>query len=92
MVVYVPVTVVNTFTPNGDGINDTWDIPSLSAYPNCLVNIFTRYGTMVYKSIGYAKAWDGTFNTQPVPPGTYYYIIDLKNGKDKITGAVTVLR
>lgn len=92
MTIYAPVDVVNTFTPNGDGINDTWEIPSLSVYPNCMVNIFSRYGTMVYKSTGYARAWDGTFNTKPVPTGTYYYIIDLKNGKDKITGAVTVLR
>ena len=92
MTIYAPVDVVNTFTPNGDGINDTWEIPTLSAYPNCAVNIFSRYGTMVYKSVGYARPWDGTFNAKQVPSGTYYYIIDLKNGKDKITGAVTILR
>jgi gliding motility-associated-like protein len=92
MTIYVPVEIVNTFTPNGDGINDTWEIPSLQAYPACSVNIFTRYGAIVYKSIGYAKAWDGTYAAKQVPVGTYYYIIDLKNGKDKISGAVTVLR
>lgn len=92
MIIFVPVEIVNAFTPNGDGINDTWEIPSLQAYPACSVNIFTRYGALVYKSTGYVKAWDGTYAAKQVPAGTYYYIIDLKNGKDKISGAVTVLR
>jgi gliding motility-associated-like protein len=92
MIIYVPIVVVNTFTPNGDGINDTWEIPMLHTYPNCKVSVFSRYGTVVYNSVGYSKAWDGTYKQKQVPTGTYYYIIDLKNGKDKVSGSVTVIR
>lgn len=92
MIIYVPIVVVNTFTPNGDGINDAWEIPMLHTYPNCQVSVFSRYGTVVYNSIGYSKAWDGTYKRKQLPTGTYYYIIDLKNGRDKVSGSVTVLR
>jgi len=92
IIVLIPVVVVNTFTPNGDGINDTWDIPSLAGYINCTVNIFNRYGALVYNSTGYPNAWDGTYNGKRLPVGTYYYVIDLKNGKKPISGPVTILR
>jgi gliding motility-associated-like protein len=92
MIIYVPIVVINTFTPNGDGINDTWNIPMLRTYPNCQVSVFSRYGTVVYNSVGYSKAWDGTYKQKQLPTGTYYYIIDLKNGRDKISGSVTVIR
>ena len=92
MIIYVPIVVVNTFTPNGDGINDTWEIPMLRTYPNCQVSVFSRYGMVVYNSVGYSKAWDGMYKHIEVPTGTYYYIIDLKNGKGKISGSVTVIR
>jgi len=51
--------IPNTFTPNSDGINDTWVIKYLSSYPGCTMNIFNRYGVKVYSSVGYPEAWDG---------------------------------
>jgi len=89
--VYKAVIIPNTFTPNNDGINDTWNITALDTYPESVTRIFDRYGGIVFKSTGYTKAWDGTYNNKRVAPGTYYYIIDLKNGK-KISGWVLVLR
>jgi gliding motility-associated-like protein len=86
------IVIPNAFTPNGDGINDLWDIAALQGYPGCAITIFNRYGTIVYSSIGYAKAWDGTYGGNALPAGTYYYIIDLKNGRKKLAGAVTILR
>jgi len=73
-------TIPNTFTPNGDGINDTWQIDALGAYDNAITQVFNRYGTIVYNAKGYTKAWDGTYNGNRLPTGTYYYKIDLKNG------------
>ncbi|WP_121809932.1 gliding motility-associated C-terminal domain-containing protein [Mucilaginibacter kameinonensis] len=73
-------TIPNTFTPNGDGINDTWQIDALGAYDNAITQVFNRYGTIVYNAKGYTKPWDGTYNGNRLPPGTYYYKIDLKNG------------
>jgi len=83
----------NTFTPNGDGINDYWEITGLVAYINASVDIFDRYGQKVFHSIGYPKAWDGTINGKPVPTGVYYYVINPNfNGERVISGYVTVLR
>jgi len=81
----------NTFTPNGDGINDLWNIEGLSAYPQCTVNIFSRYGQQVFQSIGYAKAWDGTMNGKSLNVGPYYYVIKLSDGQ-AVSGEVTILR
>ncbi|HYF30593.1 MAG TPA: PKD domain-containing protein [Chitinophagaceae bacterium] len=84
--------VPNAFTPNGDGINDKWEILYLDSYPGCEVEVFNRYGQIVYKSVGYDKAWDGTRNGVALPVGTYYWIINPKNGRKAITGSVTIIR
>ena len=86
------VDVPNAFTPNGDGTNDTWDIPGLILYPNCVVSVYNRYGTRVYYSVGYPKSWDGTYSGHALPTGTYYYIIDLKINKPTIAGPVTIFK
>jgi gliding motility-associated-like protein len=91
--VLTDLIVPNAFSPNGDGINDTWNINSLSIdYPNCAVDVFNRYGQPVFHSEGYAKAWDGTYHKAPLPVGVYYYIIDLKNGSGKMSGSLTIVR
>jgi len=91
-VVNVSIAIPNAFTPNGDGINDVWNIKSLIDYPSCLVSIFTRYGGMIYQSRGYAKPWDGVYNGSPLPTGTYYYIINLQNGQQPLSGYVALIR
>ncbi len=84
--------VPNAFTPNGDGINDTWLIKYLDSYPNCEVQIFDRSGHLIFKSINYNQPWDGTFNGKPLPIGTYYYLINPKNGRAIISGSVTIIK
>lgn len=86
------VTVPNTFTPNGDGINDFWAIPDLVSYPGCLVTIFTRYGEQIYQSKGYPKPWDGNYKGSQLPMAVYYYLIDLGNNTPKLSGWVTIVR
>jgi len=87
-----PIAIPNAFTPNGDGINDVWNIKSLIDYPSCLVSIFTRYGSMIYQSRGYARPWDGFYNGSQLPAGTYYYIINLQNGQPPFSGWVALIR
>ena len=87
-----PPTIPNVFSPNGDGVNDTWIIKYLSDFPGCTVEVFNRYGAQVFISNGYAKPWDGTHNGTNLPVGTYYYIVDPKNGIGRLTGNVTILR
>jgi gliding motility-associated-like protein len=90
-VLKVPV-VPNAFTPNNDGINDTWDIKYLNAYPNAVVEIFSRYGNKVFTSYGYNTPWDGRFNGADLPVGTYYYIISPNSGRKPVTGSLTIIR
>jgi gliding motility-associated-like protein len=88
-----PVLVVpNTFTPNGDGFNDFWDVRGLIAYENAIVDVFNRYGQPLFHSVGYPKPWEGTYNGQPVPPGTYYYKINTNINGQVLSGYVVVMR
>ena len=82
----------NTFTPNGDGVNDVWQIEYLDSYPEVRVDIFNRFGVRIYASIGYKTPWNGTLNGSELPVGTYYYVIDPKLGIPVYTGWVTILR
>lgn len=87
-----PIIIPNVFSPNGDGIHDIWAISNLADYPNTTVRVFNRYGVNVFSSIGYHRSWDGTANGKPLPFGTYYYIIDLKNGIAPMNGTLTIVR
>jgi gliding motility-associated-like protein len=84
--------IPNTFSPNGDGVHDRWEIKYLDTYPGCTVDIFNRYGQLVYQSKGFNNPWDGTFKSRPLPAGTYYYIINPKNGRKQMSGFVDIIR
>jgi gliding motility-associated-like protein len=84
--------IPNTITPNGDSVNDAWKINYIDSYPQVTVEIYDRAGQAIFKSKGYTKPFDGTFNNNPVPVGTYYYIITLAAGKKPLTGTLTVIR
>jgi gliding motility-associated-like protein len=86
------VKVPNAFSPNNDGINDKWEIQYLESYPGCTIDVFNRYGQTVFHSVGYNKPWDGTFNGTPLPVATYYWVINPKNGRQPMTGSVTIIR
>lgn len=84
--------IPNTFSPNGDGINEKWIIQYLDTYPNCRVMVFTRAGQKVFESRGYRTPWNGTMNGKTLPLDTYYYIIEPENGRKPITGFVTIIK
>lgn len=86
------LAIPNTFTPNGDGINDTWEIKSLENYPNCTVAVYNRWGEKLYSSVGYSIPWDGTYKGIKLPVGAYYYIINLNNGVKAISGWVAIVK
>jgi gliding motility-associated-like protein len=81
----------NTFTPNGDGINDYWVIGNIEYYPNNQVDIYNRYGKIVYQAIGYYNQWDGSFLGTELPDATYYYIVSTGTGQT-YKGSVTIIR
>lgn len=82
----------NAFSPNNDGVNDIWKLNYLESYPNSTVEIFNRYGEKVFFSQGYSIPFDGNYKGKPLPVGTYYYLINPKNGRKTITGPVTLIR
>jgi gliding motility-associated-like protein len=97
----VTVTVVEDFnlgipnliSPNGDGINDVWNIFNVETYPGTSVMIFNRWGSKVWESSDYQNDWNGTDeNGNELPDGTYFYIIQV-GGSDRVfKGDVNILR
>lgn len=90
----------NVFSPNGDGINDVWRVPKSYLFPDLSIEIFNRWGSLVWSATGEkaAKGWDGrTNNGKELPIGTYYYVIKFNvqaqgaNWKP-ITGSVTIVK
>lgn len=90
--VYGKIIIPNTFSPNGDGVNDVWNITALDSYVKSTISIFNRNGSLVYKSTGYKKPWDGTYSGTPLPVGTYYYLIDLKQDMPALSGWIWLTR
>jgi gliding motility-associated-like protein len=82
------------FSPNGDGVNDVWEIDRIDDFPSCVVEIYNRWGEQLFRSVGYTQKWDGQYKNKPLPVGTYYYIIELNDPKfpDPYTGPVTIMR
>jgi gliding motility-associated-like protein len=91
--VFSKLNIPNAFTPNNDGLNDTWKIPLIENYGNDIsVQIFNRYGQTVFYSKGYTSPWDGRFKGEPLSSGTYTYLINLGKGKQPASGFVILIR
>jgi gliding motility-associated-like protein len=90
--VYQALYIPNAFTPNGDGINDTWNIPALEAYTQHELYVLDRYGEIVFTSKGQNRKWDGRFKGKDLPSGAYTYFIDLKQGFGTLKGSVLIIR
>lgn len=89
-----PISVPNTITPNGDGINDVWRISGISDFPQAQVTVFSRWGQVVFRDIGYAEPWDGTNRGKRLPTATYYYVIELNSFEVEIppvSGSITLV-
>jgi gliding motility-associated-like protein/uncharacterized repeat protein (TIGR01451 family) len=86
-----PLVISNVFTPNGDGINDTFVIPGLETYSDTELTIINRWGNTIYQKTNYKNDWDG----QGMVEGTYFYVLKAKNKAgvwDTYKGYVTLLR
>jgi len=72
--------IPNAFSPNGDGINDQWEVEDKAQILYLKANIFDRYGKLVKTLFGNKIAWDGLYNGKPLPMATYYYVLNVING------------
>jgi gliding motility-associated-like protein len=87
----VVVTVVpycirlrNAFSPNGDGINELWQVyDQFDCLTNVVARVYNRYGNVIFEDKNYKNTWDGKYKGKPVPDGTYYAVVEytLVSGK-----------
>jgi gliding motility-associated-like protein len=88
------IFIPNTFTPNGDGINDEFVVTIINLKQYRL-QIFNRFGTRLFLANDIFDNWKGIHNNETLPAGTYYYIIDAVDLNDeaiKQSGAITIIR
>jgi gliding motility-associated-like protein len=83
--------VPNIFTPNDDGVNDVFEIPCLTIRTEAYLTVFNRWGDQVYETDRYNNQWDGRHAGQPLPDGTYFYILRIPNQRP-VQGSVEIRR
>ncbi len=92
----ITTLIPNAISPNGDGKNDIWKLDFINLlYPNARVEVYNQWGQQLYESKGYNYPWDGTYNGELLPDGTYYYVIDINdagNEADIFKGTVLILK
>lgn len=84
--------VPRVVTPNNDQFNDYFKIDGISYYPNALIQIFDRFGRLLYNQTNYSKPWDGLYFGKPVPSSDYWYSIFLSEELPLIKGHFTLKR
>jgi gliding motility-associated-like protein len=88
------VAFSGSFSPNSDGIADTWAVGRIKYYPDFLLQVYNRWGQLVHSQKGEYIAWDGKHLGVDLPVGTYYYVFyyDAKDSGDIEKGSVTIMR
>ncbi|MGM0624244.1 MAG: gliding motility-associated C-terminal domain-containing protein [Bacteroidota bacterium] len=86
------ISIPSSFTPNGDGFNDNWVIRNAYLFQECKLQVFNKWGNIVYETTGYNDPWDGKFQGEVLPSGTYYYIFKTRPESEEKTGTVTILK
>lgn len=85
--------ITGAFTPNNDGVNDTWTLPGIEKYPNATLTIVNRWGSIIFETNDPAnEAWDGTNEGEVLPVASYYYVIDLGNGDKELNGVISIIK
>ncbi|AWH86755.1 hypothetical protein HYN59_17290 [Flavobacterium album] len=91
-VTFVPVlNYPKFFTPNGDGINEVWNVFFIRYFPDAIVNIFDRYGKLIKSYFGKELGWDGTYNGHNLPSTDYWFEVVFTSGR-KIKGHFSMIR
>jgi gliding motility-associated-like protein len=96
----IPFVIPTLMTPNADGLNDTWGIGNIEQFENISIEIYNRWGNIIFKYEGKGSAYadvsnqfDGTFNGKELPLGSYVYILDLKQGNEPVhQGTLSIVR
>ena len=88
------IQLPNGFTPNGDAFNDFYVIRGIQGYEGNQINVFNRWGSLVYSAKDYQNNWDGTSNDgNLLPDGTYFIVVNLnKEGFDNVQSYIDLRR
>jgi gliding motility-associated-like protein len=91
------IIIPTAFTPDGDQVNDYWNLKFIDLlYPGSQVVVFNRWGSIVYESIAGSysdQVFDGTLKGEPLPVGSYYYLLSTNNSTDEVLkGTITLIR
>jgi len=91
---FIDIEMPNFFTPDGDGLNDTWIPDNIEGFPDVLITIYDRYGRVVEKMTRDTNGWDGEYDGKPLPTGDYWYVIRLNGELDdrEFVGHFTLYR
>ena len=80
---FIDIEIPDFFTPDGDGLNDTWGPRNVEQFPDLFIKIYDRYGRALYFFQGNEDSWNGTYQLNDLPSGDYWYIIKLNGETDK---------
>jgi gliding motility-associated-like protein len=86
------IEIYNTFTPEGDGINDNWGVPEVRYYRGARIQVFERSGKRVFYTEDADIRWDGTYNGKDMPVGSYYWVLEVRETGTVRKGIVNLLR
>lgn len=86
------LSIPNTFTPNGDGYNDTWGVPALRFFEQVRIQIYDRGGVLVFSTENPDERWDGKWKGKEVPIGAYFWVISIKETGESRRGMLNLLR
>ncbi|WP_297760224.1 T9SS type B sorting domain-containing protein [uncultured Muriicola sp.] len=80
---FIDIEIPNFFTPDGDGMNDTWVPRNMEGFPEILIKIFDRYGREITVMSVNHTGWDGMYQGSMLPTGDYWYVIQLNGERDE---------
>ena len=83
---------VDAFSPNGDGFNDYWFVEDIDQFSGNKVQIYNRWGELIFEDSCSPNCWDGKIDGKDAPIGAYYYIIDHNDGTELLKGSITLIR
>ncbi|MCX2718510.1 T9SS type B sorting domain-containing protein [Lentiprolixibacter aurantiacus] len=91
---FIDIEIPNFFTPDGDGMNDTWMPDNMEGFPEILIKIYDRYGRVVAEEAYGTQGWDGKYHGNDLPTGDYWYVIKLNGENDdrEFVGHFTLYR
>jgi gliding motility-associated-like protein len=84
--------ITNTFSPNGDGLNDTWGVPGIRFYEGARISVYDRGGVRLFYTESPDEGWDGTFNGKQLPVSSYFWTIEIGETGEIRRGMLNLIR